>query len=108
MIVFLCTFVLLYLAPTQASTQALTRPEWDDPAVLHVNTEKPHATMTIYPSAEAAASGRSPWVQSLNGRWKFKASAKPDARPGDFYRDDFDVSGWSEIAVPGSIETQGF
>ncbi len=21
------------------------RPEWDDPAVLHVNTEKPHATM---------------------------------------------------------------
>ena len=37
------------------TSQAPSRPEWDDPAVLHVNTEKPHATMMVYPSAEAAA-----------------------------------------------------
>jgi beta-galactosidase len=107
MIAVLCTLVLILLAPGRASSQA-PHVEWDDPAVLHVNTEKPHATMTIYPSAEAARSGRSPWVESLNGRWKFKASPKPGARPVDFYRDGYDVSGWSDIAVPGSIETQGF
>jgi beta-galactosidase len=99
----LCTLLVTLLAQTPAP-----RPEWDDPAVLHVNTEKPHATMTIYPSAEAAKSGRSPWIASLNGRWKFRASPRPDARPADFFRADFDDRDWSEIAVPGSIETQGF
>ena len=100
--------LLLTLLFTLTAQAAAPRPEWDDPAVLHVNTEKPHATMTIYPSAEAVKTGRSPWVQSLNGRWKFKASPKPDARPADFYRDGYDVASWSDIAVPGSIETQGF
>src|SRR5580765_4685501 len=94
-------FTLLFALGAQAPAP---RVEWDDPAVLHVNTEKPHATMTIYPSAEAASRGRSPWVESLNGRWKFKASPKPDTRPADFYRDGFDVTGWSDVAVPGSIE----
>ena len=103
-IAFVCTVILTLLGQATAPS----RPEWDDPAVLHLNTERPHATMTIYPSAEAAASGRSPWVQSLNGRWKFKASPRPEARPVDFYRDGFDDRGWNDIAVPGSIETQSF
>ena len=102
------TIALFVTLLVTLTAQAPNRPEWDDPSVLHVNTEKPHATMMIYPSADAAKSGRSPWVESLNGRWKFKPSPRPDARPVDFYRPDFDDRGWSDIAVPGSIETQGF
>jgi len=29
-------------------------PEWNDPEVLHINTEKPHATLTPFPSRELA------------------------------------------------------
>src|SRR5947209_1904502 len=90
-------------------------PEWDDVHVLHVNTEKPHATMMIYPSVDAAkaaaaldsrqaALARSPWFMSLNGTWKFKASPRPSERPAEFFRADFDDASWGPIAVPGSVE----
>jgi beta-galactosidase len=88
-----------------------TRDEWDDPAVLHVGTERPRATMTIYPTAEAARSfdrTTSPWYRSLNGTWKFRYSPAPAARPAGFERAAFDDSGWSDIRVPGNWEMQGF
>ena len=102
----------LLLAALVATGFQGTRPgvEWDDVAVLHVNTEPPHATMMIFPSAELASADdptKSPWFQSLNGRWKFRASPGPDARPMDFFRAGYDASGWSEIAVPASVETHG-
>jgi beta-galactosidase len=106
-------------SPTPPAPSAADAPEWDNVRVLHVNTEKPHATMMIYPTpdlAKAAAAidsrqaalARSPWFESLNGTWKIKPSPRPDARPADFYRSDFDDSAWGGIAVPGSVETQGY
>jgi len=87
------------------------RPEWDDPAVLHVGTERPHATLMVYPSADLATTGdrtRSPWFRSLNGTWKFNWAPGPAGRPTDFHREDFADSAWKTIKVPGSIEMQGF
>jgi beta-galactosidase len=87
------------------------REEWDDPAVLHLNTERPHATMVTYPSAELARQGdrtASPWIQSLNGSWKFRYSPNPAARPIGFERPGFDDKAWPAIAVPGNWEMQGF
>ncbi len=84
---------------------AQQRPEWDNVPVIQVNTEKPHATMMIYPSAAAARAAdrtRSPWFKLLNGDWKFKLSPKPAVRPVDFYRHDFDDSGWQTIPVPSN------
>jgi beta-galactosidase len=91
--------------------QATAREEWDDPAIIHVNTERPHATMTTYPDAALAMRGEraaSPWMQSLNGTWKFHASPKPASRPIGFEKPAFDDRGWSPITVPGNIEMQGF
>ncbi len=96
-------------APRQSGSPA--REEWDDPAVLHVGTERPHATMMTYPSAELAARGdraASPWFRSLNGRWKFRYSPNPASRPAGFERSDFDDKAWSSITVPGNWEMQGF
>jgi beta-galactosidase len=102
-------------APTVAATAGQSgspaREEWDDPAVLHVGTERPHATMMTYPSAELAARGdraASPWFRSLNGRWKFRYSPNPASRPTGFERSDFDDKAWSSITVPGNWEMQGF
>jgi beta-galactosidase len=95
-------------SPQPASS---VRNEWDDPAVLHVGTERPHATMMTYPSAELAARGdraASPWFRSLNGRWKFRYSPNPVSRPTGFERPDFDDKTWPSITVPGNWEMQGF
>ena len=97
-------------APVQGAPSA-AREEWDDPAVLHVGTERPHATMMTYPSADLAARGdraASPWFRSLNGTWKFRYSPKPSARPIGFERPGFDDSAWPDITVPSNWEMQGF
>ncbi|HYT76351.1 MAG TPA: glycoside hydrolase family 2 TIM barrel-domain containing protein [Vicinamibacterales bacterium] len=115
------TFALVgaFLLSTAAQNPSAPPAEWDDVRVLHVNTEKPHATMMIYPSADLAKAGaaldsrqaalaRSPWFESLNGTWKFKPSPRPDARPANFFRTEFDAASWGSIAVPGSVEVQGY
>ena len=38
----------------------------------------------------------------------FHWSRKPEERPADFYREDYDVSQWDKITVPGNWQTQGF
>jgi beta-galactosidase len=115
---FIATICAL-VASLSLQTASPPRVEWDDVGVLHQNTEKPHATMMVYPDAETAkralrAASRdaelaaSPWFQSLNGTWKFQASPRPDARPLDFFKPEFDVRQWHDIRVPGSVEVQGF
>src|SRR5512143_1289362 len=90
---------------------AADRPEWDNPAVIHVGTERPHATMMVYPTAELARTGdrtSSPWFQLLNGDWKFHGSFRPADRPADFYRPDFSDADWRTIPVPSAWQMHGF
>ena len=79
----------------QAHAQQL--PDWENPNVIGINKEEYHATLTL-PSGKAACDE----IVSLNGTWKFMWSADPEKRPADFYKSDFDVSGWDDIAVPGT------
>ena len=90
---------------------AQDKPEWDNPAIIHVGTEKPHATMMVYPGSELARTGdrtKSPWFQLLNGTWKFRGSERPSDRPVDFYRTDYDDAGWGTMPVPASWQMHGF
>jgi len=90
---------------------ATERPEWDNPSIVKVGTEKPHATMMAYPTAELARTGQkaqSPWFYSLNGTWKFQGSLRPADRPLDFYRTDFSDAAWRTIPVPSSWQMHGF
>ena len=90
---------------------AADRPNWDNPAVIQVGTEKPHATMMVYPTVELARAGQptfSPWYQSLNGSWKFSGVLRPSDRPLDFYRSEYNDSAWRSIPVPSSWQMHGF
>ena len=103
-----CSALLLALAGCAAAAE--DRPEWDNVAVLHVNTEKPHATMRVYPSAALARTvdrARSPWFKLLNGDWKFHCSPNPAARPVDFYRPGYSDASWQTIPVPSSYQLHG-
>ena len=83
--------------------------DWEDPLFIGENKEKGHTICMSYKDIESAVSKKkSPYFQSLNGKWKFNWVAKPDNRPADFHRTDFEVASWDEIEVPGTFELQGY
>ncbi len=85
--------------------------DWENPLVFQVNREPIRATALPYDSEAAALADKyetSPYYQSLDGVWKFNWAIKPDDRPVNFYKTDYDVSKWKDIQVPGNWEIQGF
>lgn len=102
-------FIIASFAPMQAEeTQA---PDWENPEVFNINKEDPHVPVIPYADKAAALKGEwwnSPYVESLNGVWKFHWVRIPQQRPANFYKDDYDVSNWNSISVPGNWELQGW
>ena len=85
--------------------------QWDDPSILQVNTERPRASMMIYPdkaTAIAGGTGNSQWLKLLNGNWKFHLVKRPADQIVDFQNVDFDDSSWKTIPVPSNWEVQGY
>src|SRR5690242_3094255 len=86
-------------------------PEIENPECLGINKEAAHATLMPYGSLKEALAAKrhaSSFCQSLNGMWKFHWVAHPAQRPLDFYKPDFDVSGWKEIPVPSNWQLLGY
>ena len=86
-------------------------PDLENEQVIGRNKEPGRATSFFYQDTEAAIQDNpasSPWYQSLNGTWKFNWAPDPDSRPVDFYKTDFDVSGWDDIPVPSNWQTKGY
>ncbi|MCR4809913.1 MAG: DUF4981 domain-containing protein [Prevotella sp.] len=77
--------------------------DWENAAVLGINKLPYHATLQL-PSKWKECKE----IVSLDGQWLFHWSRKPEERPVGFERDDYDVSGWGHIAVPGNWQTQGY
>ncbi|HEV2695212.1 MAG TPA: glycoside hydrolase family 2 TIM barrel-domain containing protein [Verrucomicrobiae bacterium] len=50
----------------------------------------------------------SSFSRSLNGMWKFNWVTEPSLRPVDFYKTEFDTSGWKEIPVPSCWQMEGY
>ena len=80
-----------------------TRNDWENPAVLGINKLPYHATLQL-PSKQRACRE----IVSLDGQWLFHWSKDPESRPANFYREDYDVSGWDKITVPGNWQLQGY
>ncbi len=101
--VFLSLFV-----PCIGFTQAL--PDWENPAVISRNTERPHTTIVPY-SDEASAlkfdRAASPYVKSLNGTWKFKWVSHPSKVSGDFFQQNINTSTWDDLPVPSNWQVVG-
>ena len=84
------------------TAQAQVR-DWENPAVLGINKLPYHATLQLPSRVKECKE-----IVSLDGQWAFQWSRNPDERPADFYKEDYDVSGWDKIAVPGNWQTQGY
>ena len=85
-------------------------PDWQNPAVVGINREAPHATVMPYQTMAQARAGvreQSPYYRSLSGQWSFAWSRRPSERPSAFYEPDFSVADWPQITVPGNWQLQG-
>ncbi len=72
---------------------------WNDVSVYEINK--------VYPRANVIPVGEE-WSQCLNGDWKFYWVDSPSKAPEDFYKPDYDVSGWNTIKVPANWELNGY
>lgn len=87
------------------------RNDWENPQVVARNRQPMRASG--FPFADEAAAltrdpQRSPWVQSLDGDWRFHLAPNPATLPEGFYEEGFDASGWDRIEVPGNWTVQGY
>ena len=95
--------VIFFLASVLAIQAQAQVHDWENPAVLGINKLPYHATLQL-PSKEKEC----PEILSLDGQWFFHWSRNPEERPKNFYREDYNVSQWNKITVPGNWQTQGY
>jgi beta-galactosidase len=106
------TLVLLLLAMYNAHAQVkFTFKEWEDPTVVELGKEPPHATFMTYSNPDEVIAddySRSSWQKSLNGTWKFHYANTPDERAANAFETGYSDLHWKNIQVPGNWEWQGF
>ncbi|MEY4385336.1 MAG: hypothetical protein RLY20_619, partial [Verrucomicrobiota bacterium] len=105
------TLLCLGLLSANLWAQSPLPPEIEDPQCLGINKEPAHATLMPYANLKEALSAKrhdSSFCRSLNGQWKFNWVKHPAERPVDFYKPDYNVSGWKEISVPSCWQLLGY
>lgn len=94
-----------------AMVSAQDLPEWQSQYAIGKNKVAPHAYVWPYTSVEDIVARNhedNAYFLSLNGTWKFNWVRNPETRPTDFYKNNFDVTKWDDIQVPGNWERQGY
>ncbi|CAG5012796.1 Beta-galactosidase [Dyadobacter sp. CECT 9275] len=84
-------------------------PEWQDPEVTSINTEKPRTDFIPYPDEKSALAfeKQTPFVKSLNGSWKFKWAQHPSKAPSNFFEPSLPDNNWDHIPVPSNWQVIG-
>jgi beta-galactosidase len=83
----------------------------NNPQFLNQNRCPAHVPWGAYPDAAMAAQAdrnASPFVQSLNGMWRFHLAENPSSVPSGFHSAGYDDSAWDSISVPGNWQMQGY
>ena len=94
--------VLLSIICFVPFSEAQEHHDWEDNHVLQINREPARAY--FIPFGEQ----KDDRMLSLNGLWQFRWTKTPDERVKDFYRTDYDASGWAQLAVPANWEVNGY
>ncbi|KAF2267506.1 hypothetical protein CC78DRAFT_457224 [Lojkania enalia] len=97
------------MAPISGLHPAET-PDWNNLGILHKNTLPPRSHFHNYASGPAALTYDVTKSKSycLSGTWKFQHAYSPFEAPEGFESPSFDTSSWSDVAVPGMWQLQGF
>ncbi|TRY32856.1 glycoside hydrolase family 2 TIM barrel-domain containing protein [Aliiglaciecola sp. M165] len=94
----------------QSSDKTMIK-EWQNPQIFAVN-KLPMRASFLTLNSDPGHFISEPWQQPnhllLNGQWKFHYSTSPQSRPVDFYKQDYDVSDWDNLAVPANWQLHGY
>ncbi len=109
-------YVLFVLLAGGACLLSAQTPDWENPQVVGINKNPPHATMAIFPGREEALRSLSapssregtPWYLTLDGMWRFQWAKQPSERPVGFQHPNYDASAWKLIPVPSNWELHGY
>lgn len=89
----------------------ISKADWQNPKLLHLNRESPRAPLIPYQCVETAmmgSRGLSEYYRLLNGTWDFYYAETGDM-PGEFYKVDYDDDDLFEsIPVPGNWQMHGY
>ena len=80
----------------------------DNPEIFRINQSAAHSDHNYFLNYEDLNERNSRLTQSLNGQWSFCFSKNAMSRPEKFYEEDYDISGFDKIMVPGHIELAGY
>ena len=80
----------------------------DNPEVFRVNQIVAHSDHEYYLNYEDLKEKNNKLTQSLNGQWSFCFSVNAKSRPVNFYEENYDISSFDKIMVPGHIELAGY
>ena len=80
----------------------------DNPEVFRVNQLAAHSDHDYYENYEDMKEKNNKLTQSLNGQWDFCYSVNAKSRPVNFFEENYDISGFDKIMVPGHIELAGY
>ena len=96
MTTLLCALAL-GMAAVALAAEKNDLPDWQNPFVLQKN----RMPMSSHFETDGLK-------QTLNGTWDFCWYETIDSRSMDFYKTDFDASGWDTMPVPGLWEMNGY
>lgn len=80
----------------------------DNPEIFRINQIEAHSDHRYYLNYTDLEKGNNEMTQSLNGCWNFCFSKNAKSRPINFYEENFDLSNFDKIMVPGHIELAGY
>ena len=95
----------------ETNEKAVAENDWENPEIFEINKLPARASFFAYENKKLAKQGdksQSDNFISLNGMWKFNWVKSPAQRPMTFWQENFDVSAWDDIQVPGNWERQGY
>ncbi len=83
---------------------------WEEPELLALHRLPARSPLVPFPDLESACGERdaSPWLQRLDGRWRFRLFERPEAVDAAALGAELDDGDWAEIEVPGNWTLQGF
>ena len=97
-VLLILSFIICHLTFSEAQEHH----DWEDNHVLQINREPARAYFIPFGEQKGDR------MLSLNGLWQFRWTKTPDERVKDFYRTDYDASGWTQLAVPANWEVNGY
>ena len=87
------------------------RLDWENAEMIGQNKDPAHNSLIPYQDVESAMKGKpinSLYYKLLNGEWKFNWVKRPEDRPKDFFKNEFNVSKWDNIQVPSNWQMHGY